>query len=208
MKINIGKAIPILIILSVLLSACTKTNINSNNKQDEQQLIKVVSNFKTAIKNRDEGLFKDIMAPSGLIVIRHFVSGSNSRGKNIRDVYTKEKLPSKIEFAVPEEIPIIPSELFYESLKTDNIAMNKIDKVNFSFEGTENAIPSTQKIIETLALIQKNTGNNDAPEIITLGTSEFLLKEGELIDDMLIGSFAIFEKSDKTYFLRAIIDLR
>lgn len=190
------------------INKITKSEINKETEEE-----KVVENFINAVKTNDAEDLKQIISPSGLIVIRNFSSGNGTRGKDIRDLYLADNIPTNLEFVVSGESPIVLKNLLRESLKNkvESIPVEKInDNFNFKDNSKNSTIePSTDDVRDICSEITSaNDKNNQcAPKIFSLGDKEIALTESALVADSPAGAWIVFEKINKRYFLRAIIDL-
>lgn len=204
----------IIFLLILILQGCSfekGDNTSEINLEENYGFNKdAISSFLESINNNNSEKFSQIISNSGLVVIRNFSSGTyGARGKNIRNYYTKDQVPENIEFKVDGEIPIKPSELFQGSLNSD---IEKIDEISstiikINLVDSKAAIsPSTSEVINKLSNILEQVGDV-SPQIIDLN-NEIILSEIRLINDILIGSAAVFIKEDGKIKLRAIIDLK
>lgn len=98
--------------------------------------------------------------------------------------------------------------MFVEAIKLnpDKIELKEIDddKLALVTQSTD-----TSEIISMIsAMLTKSNSQDLIPSLISLGDNKFVLMEAQLINDMPNGAFAIFEKQEDEYYLKAVIDLR
>lgn len=190
-------------------------NEDEDNKQikNENDIIYTTKSFLEALNNNDVESFKRLVSPSGLVVIRNFVSGNGARGKNIRNLYLQEDISKDIEFPVEDEIQLNPQNLFSQSLATsyDKIPIEKVEGTNFNFLDsfkTNNYGPTTNRIWEICDDIISSVKQEElnSPMLFDLSGKEFALVES--FDDYNTGNWAVFEKIEDKYYLRAIVEFR
>ena len=165
-----------------------------------------VDYFINAIEKTDSAQFSNLIDDDGFIIIRNFVSGGfGIRGQNIRDIYMKKTLPSKLEFSIDEETPFILKDLFIDTISTKKLTecQTSIDMIKIRRNG-----PPTDEIIEFCGNLLLALSNNDASPSTIVAKGGFVICEAQIICDLPIGSFAIFERLEDKYYIRALIDLK
>lgn len=172
-----------------------------------------VERFIKSIKNKDYSIFEEIVSPAGLVVIRNFLTGNGTRGKDIRHNYYTTEIPRNLQFPVKGETPVDLNQLFSDTMESNdkNIPGKLLGGIQFGFEDNENSYPEppTPRVREICGKIRSSEHENDpSPRIFILGDKEFALTESMIIEGLPVGSWAIFEKVGKGYLLRAIIDFR
>ena len=194
----------------ILLVICQLSGISAL-EDNESKVKETVANFVQYIKTRDLVGFRKSINPSGLLVIRNFVTGGfGTRGKDIRNHYQPSQ--ADFEFKVPEEVPVSIEWLFAESIKSkiSDIPIKRVNGLSFGFDKTGQAVsPSTMELITICSKIQEY--NKDAemqPAIFILNDREFALTESDYIMGLSIGGWAVFKRVDERYYLRAIMDFR
>lgn len=183
----------------------------SNTKDSDQ----IIEDFIKSIKNNDAETLKSIISPSGLIIIRSFSFGNGARGKDIRDVYSADKIPANLSFEVSGEDPIVLNELFVKSQQTEikDIPRSDVTDNNFNFQDSiknDTYGPPTDEIIDICGGIPSDTTENSqyAPKVYILGDKEMAITESALVAYTPVGTWAVFEMIDSKLYLRVIIDLR
>lgn len=223
------------IIALVFVSGCSSANNTSNEisnstkkitniestaitkpvDSEEEDSTKTIDDFIKSIKSNDAEALKRIISPSGLIIIRNFSSGNGARGKDIRNLYLADKIPTNLQFEISGEAPVILSELFKRSqeIEIKNITVESINGNNFNFkDDSKNNMfaPPTEEVIDICGEITstKDTNNQYNPKIFNLEDKEIVLTESALVADSPVGVWAIFEKANNKYFIKSVIDLR
>ena len=178
--------------------------------QEETPYSTVIEDFILSIKNNDAESLKQMISPSGLIVIRNFCSGFGNRGKDIRGLYSIDDIPDDLQFDVIDEIPVSLHD-FFKKIQQGEVIDMPVTQINDRYFGftddikTKNYGPPTEEVTDLCCYL---TSNDFSPGIFELGEKEVVLTESSLVNYAPIGVWAVFEKQDDTYLLRAIIDLR
>jgi len=185
------------------------TEIPNDTDNNKKLIVETVNKFIKSIANKNQNDFIDLMNADGIFVIRNFVSGGyGDRGKDIKNTYTSDNIPVDLQFTVSDELPIIPADLFAESLEKD-FTIEDIQAVDDTQLTTATNETATSDILNMISDTLKNSNNQEySVSIIQLGEYGFMLSEAQLIDGTPVGTFAIFEKTNNKFYLKAIIDLR
>lgn len=235
---SIGKKIIVIeciLLLALVISSCTLKSVKVENsidiKGDEKPTITDVNKkntlmsdenntalsntiqvFTEALSTSNLGMLQSIISRKGVVIIRKFVSGNGMRGLDIRDNYFANEIPNDIKFPVKGEAAIVLKDLFKGTLKVNDkdIPVKKIEISAFDFKDGINSErnPTSSEVQEMCGKIRNLAGNASdfSPMIFALGEKEIALTES--IVDYNVGDWAIFEKYDNKYFLRAIMDFR
>ena len=94
------------------------TGAESTNKGNDIKTENIVNQFIRAIQSKNSEEIKNMVSPKGLVVIRAFSSGNGARGKNIRNIYSKEEIANTLSFDVKDEEPINTYEA-YENISEE-----------------------------------------------------------------------------------------
>ncbi|MEX2460405.1 MAG: hypothetical protein WD469_03765 [Paenibacillaceae bacterium] len=193
-----------------------KASTPSSEKKEEDNIreIKLVADeFITSLSNIEADQFKELVSSKGLVIIRHILWGTDgARGQNIRQLYTKNQIPSNMMFPVLNEMSFDPISLFDSTIVKgiDEIPIVELDEFKvgqFNFTDGDSSTkkdPIINSIIELCEKIIK-TSNTSDPQIFVLGDQEIALTQSDY-SDVLFGSWAIFKKENEIYKLRALIN--
>ncbi|AZR74091.1 hypothetical protein BBF96_12200 [Anoxybacter fermentans] len=197
----------LLIIVSIVFVLILSSCIVIGNVTDE--ISNIIYLFSESLKNSDSKTFKQLVSTSGIDIIRNFVSGGfGTRGRNIWRYYSIDSIPSNLKFPIEGEVPVDLSKLFQGTIENKNnkIPIITLKNIQFNFQNDD---LTTSQIIDICRKIRSGENENDSsPRIYLLGDKELVLTESEIISGLPIGSWAVFERTGKSYSLRAIIDLR
>lgn len=188
---------------------------HSLTKNADVEMKKTLDSFTSSLKNKDTAEFKRLIADSGLIIIRNFVSGGNgTRGKDVRKCYCRDAIPAGLSFVVYKELPIDLSALFQITLNS-GVTKNSIRHISgISFNLTDNCrekeyspdISDVLPFVDTILI--KTKASSEKSTLVFLNSKEALLFEADYIAGFSTGSFALFEHTLDSYRLRAIMDFR
>ena len=174
---------------------------------------KAVKRFIEALSNDDAETFKSIISPSGLTLIRNFISGNGTRGKDIRSTFNRDNIPNGIRFPVKGEDDIVIKDFFRYSINNKKgVDIPCVEAKNINFNFFNNVIskeygPSTSKVWDLCGEIQAAASHDDSSAVIyILGDKEFALSEAT--QSFNIGDWAVFEKTYDNWNLRAVMDFR
>ncbi|NLW08533.1 MAG: hypothetical protein GX036_01570 [Firmicutes bacterium] len=191
----------------VFVEGETKEYFSFMTIHDSTEIYEVITNFKMVLTGQKDA--KEILSPSGLVIIRNFPSGGfGVRGKNVRNYYSLGLLPVDFIFPVKGEIAIDPAELFMGTRKRNlaNLPLTTVEGVLFEFKNEGE--PPTSEVIELCAQIGIEDLLDESPRVIQLNDKEVVLTESVVTNGIPLGAWAVFERIDNKYLLRAIIDLR
>ena len=191
----------LLLMISVPVMSFSYMAINGT-----EEIYDAIQCFTMVLKGQKNA--KEIVSPSGLVVIRNFPSGGfGVRGKDVRYHYSLESIPVNFKFPVKGEIDIDPGELFMGTVKSNikSLPLITVEGLEFGFKNKDE--PATSKVIELCGRIGIEDFDG-SPRIIRLNDKEIVLTESVVIDDLALGAWAVFERIDNKYLLRAVIDLR
>jgi len=195
-------------------SSETNQEINTDIDTIHEDAIKsVLKEYQQAINNQDMNGFKGLMSSSGVLVIRNFVSGNGSRGKNVSNVYTKDNIPEGFQFPVEDETSIELKSMFPEFLESDTgeLAITKGNHLIFGQDSKDKDTnePTASHIWEQTGNILSSVKENELKNMMIFSLGEKELVIGEAIEiEFNTGSWTIFEKEQDKYYLRVIIDFR
>jgi hypothetical protein len=193
----------------------TTDNLRISEKEVCAEIKTTLNVFISSLANKDAEKLIPLISEQGLIVIRNFVSGGNgTRGKDIRERYCRNKIPNDLTFPVHSEIPIEVPVLFPATLKSDlaNIPIHQYQSHLFDLKDKCTKKEANPGVSDFLSLVDSilitTKASYEHPMIVSLGSKEAVLFEAAYIAGFSTGTFALFEKFQGTYYLRAIMDLR
>lgn len=177
----------------------------STSESNDVKADNIVNQFIRAIQSKNSEEIKNMVSPEGLVVIRAFSSGNGSRGKNIRNVYSKEEIKNTLLFEVKDEEPINIYEAFI-NISEELEATDGKSGYNFkdNIVGGEYS-PSTDDIID---ICSELVGDGEKTKVYSINAEELVLTQSSLSSDLPIGVWAVFEKNGDKFYYRAVIDLR
>lgn len=182
---------------------------NHSSNKSSTSIESTAQTFIKSLKDTNARRFNNIVSDAGMIFIRNFVSGNGARGTDIRNYYKVSDIPKHLTIQIKGQSGIDLKSLFLQSMHADksNIHIVNVNNpiINFTDNGSsDNYAPSTDELMTELSSIVKNCYNS--PVIYNLHSKEFILSESQVIDNLPMGSFAIFVNKNGTFKLRAVID--
>jgi len=204
----------------------TATEGTQGKFAEEQKVKSVLKIMLESFENKDAAKFKQIISPKGVVIIRNYVSVSQvyegnkntqtiggTRGINYRGVFSQVSFPDNFTIELNGEVLFKPERYFLniERYDVSDIPVVKLDKYKFGFkDDMYNHIlePDTIKVWNTCSEIRDNIGgeNNWKPYIILISEGEAAFSISETGSNT--GNWAIFEKTEDKYYLRALLDFR
>lgn len=191
------------------LSSNESNKGNISEGTEEEKINSTCNRFISALGNEDSKALKSIISPSGLIVIRNLTSSSGTRGRNYRSLFNYDEIPASGEFTLDEYSQVSARSIFRSliDIEASNMAHYKVKGVSFNFRNSDKkseTLPSTDVVWDKCTSIRSVGNRKIEPQIYNLNDSEFILTVSEY--ELGVGAWAVFEKNNDKYFLRAIMD--
>lgn len=185
---------------------------NKRSAADIETIRRSVDKFALAIKNEDSDYLKEILNQSGIFIIRNFLWGAEERGKDVVLHFNADEINKELIVDIPDEIPVFLPASFsgLRDIGTEDLPVNESTvlneisyKIDWDKTDSENIKSSIKQVIEASEQIIKENNKMD-PQIFVLADDTFVLTESSY-NDGLQGSWAVFQKSNDKYELRAIM---
>lgn len=189
------------IALSLFLCACNAEGKCSNLECSFNESIQA---FSESLSNGDKSKFKGVANPAGVYLVRRFTSGNlGGRGAELSASISATSITEDMKFLVKDQTPfdlkVIFPGLLVKSYKEVPQYIMKTDVCNLGFDRWSSSL---KEIIAPLL----ESGNGD-PIILKAASECWVYAEAQVIDDMLVGGFAVFKNSTEKVTLVSIIDL-
>lgn len=161
--------------------------------------------FSKAVSEENVDLFINLANPKGIHLVRKFTSGTlGGRGSELSELTDPKKINEKFQFPIKDQTPYSIRIQFQElpiksftALSHQSLA-SEVETLNF----------------DTWAPFLKNslTGTpesaNRSPIILSSANAKYYVyAEAQIIDDILVGGFAVFAMADGKLQLVALITL-
>ena len=165
----------------------------------------VFEQFSTAVTSKNIPLFVELTDPRGIYLVRKFTSGNlGGRGEELSELTQLKKLNEKFQFPIKNQTPYSLGFLFHE-LPIKSFA-------NLSHRSLPSEVEDLHFDTWVPFLKESLTG---APEVkdgmpIRLSSANgkyHVYAEAQIIDEILVGGFAVFSKENGKMKLVALIDL-
>ena len=202
----------IFILLTCVFFACGCSAETKDSSTVEPH--KVVSNkdveaafesFSKAVSEENVDLFIKLANPNGIYLVRKFTSGTlGGRGSELSELTDPKKMNEDFEFPIKNQTPYSISIQFQElpiksftALSHQSLAA-EVETLNFD---------TWAPFLKT-SLIGTPESVDRAPIMLSSANSKYYVyAEAQIIDDILVGGFAVFSMTDGKLQLVAIISL-
>ena len=165
----------------------------------------VFESFSKAVSEKNVDLFIDLSDPKGVHLVRKFTSGNlGGRGPELSELTDPKKINEKLQFPIENQtsysIRIQFQELPFKSFSdlSNRPLSEEVEKMHFDIWGVH--------------LKEGLTGSSEAedrlPIMLTSANSKYYVyAEAQIIDEILVGGFAVFSMVDGKLKLVALIEL-
>ena len=165
----------------------------------------VFESFSKAVSEKNVDLFIDLSDPKGVHLVRKFTSGNlGGRGPELSELTDPKKINEKLQFPIENQtsysIRIQFQELPFKSFSdlSNRPLSEEVENMHFDTWGVH--------------LKESLTGSSEAedrlPIMLTSANSKYYVyAEAQIIDEILVGGFAVFSMVDGKLKLVALIEL-
>lgn len=164
-----------------------------------------ISSFSMAVTKKDVGVFLSIADPSGIYLVRLFTSGNlGGRGPSLSEKINPIKIDKELAFSIKEQTPMDLPRLF-----------PSLPIKSFKALPGRTLLPEieTAHYDQWAAALKKSLAN--APEVVegdpiilsSNGSKYWVYAEAQIIDELLVGGFAVFSMQNGKLSLVALIEL-
>jgi len=181
------------------------STIESHKVASNKDVEAAVESFSKAVSERNVDLFINLANPNGIHLVRKFTSGNlGGRGAELSELTDPKKIDEKLQFPIKNQtsysIRIQFQELPIKSFATlSNQSLSaEIETLNFDSWG-----PFLKK-----SLIGTPESAERAPIMLSSANSKYYVyAEAQIIEDILVGGFAVFSMVDGKLQLVSLIEL-
>ena len=189
------------IVISLFLCSC---NAEVDSATMDRSFVASAQLFSTAVRNGDVSKFKSAANPSEIYIVRKFTSGNlGGRGEELSANFSTSSITKDMEFLVEGQTPfslklIFPGLPIKDDNKLPRYDMpTKICNLAFDQWGS-----SLKDVIAPLS--ESSSGE---PIVLAAASDCWVYAEAQVIDNMLVGGFAVFKKSAESVKLVSVINL-
>ncbi|MES2824556.1 MAG: hypothetical protein V4732_13205 [Pseudomonadota bacterium] len=178
-----------------------KNTVTSNSLSIEGE----INSFSAAVTKKDVGSFITLANPAGLYLVRSFTSGNlGGRGLSLSQKINANKMDKEFAFPIKDQTPFDVLGLF-----------SSLPIKSFKALPSRTLLPEIETIpYDQWAAILKKTLAN-APEVVegdpiilsSSASKYWVYAEAQIIDDILVGGFAVFSMQNGKLSLVALIEL-
>ncbi len=197
------------LVLTLFIQSCGAETQNvgpqKNSAVTSNELVveNAITNFSTALAKKDLHLLLTITDPKDIYLVRVFTSGNlGGRGSPLSQAMSTNSISKELAFDIKKQTPFDLPALF------TNLPIQSVKTLPRRTLATET---NTAHFDQWEPILKKSL--KDAPEVVDgdslLLKSEkyWVYTEAQIIDDILVGSFAIFLIQDGKLKLVSFIEL-
>lgn len=199
----------LLITFAFFASGCNAESRGSSTSNsdavDHESVEEAFEFFSTAVSTKNVPLFIKLSDPQGIYLVRKFTSGNlGGRGEELSELTDPQKMNEKFQFPIKNQTPLSVriqfQELPIESVSALSRRSLSADVESLTFDSW---IPFLKASLE---------GTPEAAErmpiILSSGNGKYhVYAEAQIITDILVGGFAVFEMKNGKPKLVALVEL-
>jgi hypothetical protein len=183
---------------------CGSCSAEVNNSEMEVSLERAVISFSGSVSSDDVSGFNNIVDSSGLLLIRKFTSGNlGGRGDELNEKFSASVMSSEMEFPIKGQTPFSVKALF-PGLPVKNV--KGLSRYTFPVAACDLHFGQWRALLkETIAPLPEAVEGNAI--ILNAVSGCWIYVEAQVIDDILVGGFAVFKREENEVHLVSIIEL-
>lgn len=186
-------------------SAVTEAQLTPLVQPGEQQLIQVVESFSSAIKDKNREQFLAVADSQPMNLVRLFTSGNlGGRGEPLSRSIQAELITDELEFPIEKQTPFSLAIMF-PSLPIDSAKSLPFIPMSINAK----ALPLDQWAPSLKVALAKLPNIKDGALVVLADSanSYWVLADAQIIDNVLVGGFAVFNSDGDRVKLVGLIDL-
>jgi hypothetical protein len=154
--------------------------------------ISVIKQFSHLLAKKEKDSFTNLFPPTGLKVYRGFSSGNlGGRGESISSTFTAKDVKQNLTIDIEGQTPIDFPWLFPGLIEQDGSELP-----TYPVAGDVVDLENPSKTLAGLQALLTGKGEmvEGAPLLLAARGNKYVLVEAQIIDDALVGGFAIFQE--------------
>ena len=165
---------------------------------------KIVESFCQVLRDRDLTRWKEIVAPTGLTVVRIYNTNNPNRGQEI--FANVSEISNNFQVVLPGELPFDLRYLFGGAIRAKSLTYLE---QSFPLNSPElNRPESVRSLAQKVSVFVNQKVSSFTPVVVFAGEGFQILSESDSSNGMLSGSLAIFEQIRGRFYLKMIVDMR
>ncbi|WP_062063750.1 hypothetical protein [Cellvibrio sp. OA-2007] len=190
-----------LILFSMHCGACSA---EVSNAEVEVSLERAVISFSGSVSSDDVSGFKNIVDSGGVLLIRKFTSGNlGGRGAELNEKFSASVVTSDMAFPIKGQTPFSVKVLF-PGLPIKNV--KGLSRYTFPVAACDLHFGQWMALLkETIAPLPEAVEGSSI--ILNAVSGCWIYVEAQVIDDILVGGFAVFKREENEVKLVSIIEL-
>ncbi|PUA27743.1 MAG: hypothetical protein B0W54_14490 [Cellvibrio sp. 79] len=173
----------------------------TSNKQVETTF----ESFSKAVSEKNIDLFLSLANPNGIHLVRKFTSGTlGGRGPELSELTNPKKINAKLQFPIKDQTPYSIRIQFQELPIKSFTALShqtlsaEVETLDFDTWGPflKKALTGTPETVDRMPIM-----------LSSANSKYYVYAEAQIIDDILVGGFAVFSMVDGKLKLVSLIEL-
>lgn len=196
------------LLLAISIQSCNaetsiSTPANTPVVQDSVIVEKTIVSFSTALPNKDLNLLLTITDPKDISVVRLFTSGNlGGRGEPLSEKISTSKINSELAFAIKNQTPFELPGLF---VNLPIKSFGALPKRPLSADADTTYFDQWAPILKGSLKGSPEAIGGDS--VLLTSSKYYVYAEAQIIDDILVGGFAVFSIEDGKLQLVSLINL-
>ncbi len=185
--------------------APAKAQLTESTAGSEKQVSQAVQIFSNALKDKSRSQFLMLADSQGVNLIRLFTSGNlGGRGESLSRSTQPGLISDDLEFPVEKQTPFALSIMF-PSLPIDSTQTLQFSPMQLDAK----QLPMDQWAVPMKSALAKLPNMKEGALVVLTEQSNtyWILADAQIIDDALVGGFAVFKREGETIKLVGLIDL-
>lgn len=186
-------------------AATTAQALEPTAIKNHPNLESTFTDFSAALRQKNLALLLTITAPKALYLVRQFTSGNlGGRGEPLSQTFSPGNIDKNLAIAVKKQIPFALPQLF-RGLPTTSFAALEHHSLTAEIDSAhyDQWAPILRKSLAGAAAAEQGD-----PVILSSSSGKYwIYAEAQIIDEILVGSFAVFSPEAGKLKLVAVIDL-
>lgn len=196
------------LLLAISIQSCnaetsTSTSANILAVQDGAIVETTIVSFSTALSNKDLDLLLTITDPKDISVVRLFTSGNlGGRGEPLSEEISTSKMNSELAFDIKNQTAFELPGLF---VNLPIKSFGALPKHPLSADADTTYFDQWAPILKSSLKGSPEAISGDS--VLLTSSKYYVYAEAQIIDDILVGRFAVFSMADGKLQLVSLIEL-
>lgn len=195
------------LLLALSVQSCnaeTKNSATVNSSVPSNVITeRTITNFSTALTNKDLALLLTITDPEDIALVRLFTSGNlGGRGEPLSEEFSTSKMNPELAFDIKNQTPFELPGLF---VNLPIKSFSALSQRPLSADADTTYFDQWVPILKNS--LKGSVESKDGDSILLVSAKYYVYAEAQIIDDILVGGFAVFAVTDGKLKLVSLIEL-